>query len=64
MNSLTINTVCEVHTPNVLAISTVWNSSDSSDSFTFCEVCEQNIENFSFYDDDCGVRYSKWIVSK
>ena len=64
MTSLTINTVCDVHTPNVSAISTVWNNSDSSDSFTFCEVCEQNITRFSFYDDERGMIDSKWKVGK
>jgi len=64
MTSLTINTVCDVHTPNVSAISTVWNNSDSSDSFTFCEVCEQNITRFGFYDDERGMIHSKWKVGK
>lgn len=62
MNSLTI--VCDTHTPNVLAISTVWNNSDSSDSFTFCEMCEQNITRFSFYDDERGMINSNWKVGK
>lgn len=52
------------HTPNKEAISCVAHNADDADYYTFCEVCEQNIERFSFYDDDCGVRYSKWKVSK
>jgi hypothetical protein len=52
------------HTPNKSAISVIAHDFDSADYYTFCEVCEQNIEQFSFYDDDCGVRYSKWTVSK
>lgn len=62
MNSLTI--VCDTHTPHVPSISTVWNSSDSSDSFTFCEVCEQNITRFGFYDDERGMIHSNWKVGK
>jgi len=62
MNSLTI--VCDTHTPHVPAISTVWNNSDSSDSFTFCEVCEQNITRFGFYDDERGMIHSNWKVGK
>ena len=64
MTTLTINTVCVKHTPNKAAISVVAHNADDADYYTFCEVCEQNIEMFSFYDDDCGVRYSKWSVSK
>ena len=63
MNS-TIISVCDTHTPHVSAISTVWNNSDSSDSFTFCEVCEQNITRFAFYDDERGMIESPWKVGK
>ena len=63
MNSLQIE-VCKVHTPHVPAISVVAHNFDDADYFTFCEVCEQNITQFSFYDDDCGVRYSSWKVGK
>lgn len=51
------------HTPHKESISVVAHNADDADYYTFCEVCEQNIEMFSFYDDDCGVRYSKWKVS-
>ena len=40
------------------------HNADDADYYTFCEVCEQNIDRFSYYDDDCGVRYSKWSVTK
>ena len=63
MNSLN-TTVCDTHTPCLSAISTVWNSSDSSDSFTFCMDCEQNITQFSFYCDERGMVDSKWKVGK
>jgi predicted Fe-Mo cluster-binding NifX family protein len=63
MTTLTINTVCVSHTPNKSAISVIAHDFDSADYFTFCEVCEQNIESFSFYDDDRGTVYSKWKVS-
>jgi hypothetical protein len=68
MTTLTINnntnTCAKGHTPHKESISVIAHDFDSADYFTFCEVCEQNIESFSFYDDDCGVRYSKWSVSK
>jgi len=57
-------TQCVTHTPHVQSISTVWNSSDSSDSFTFCESCEQNITRFSFYCDERGMIDSNWKVGK
>jgi hypothetical protein len=62
MTTLTIQ--CEKHIPNKSAISVIAHDFDSADYFTFCEVCEQNIKSFSFYDEDCGVRYSKWTVGK
>jgi len=55
---------CEKHVPHKESISVIAHDFDSADYYTFCEVCEQNIESFSFYDDDCGTRYSKWSVSK
>jgi len=63
MTSLTINNTCVKHVPHVPSISVVAHNFDDADYYTFCEVCEQNIEQFSFYDDDCGVRYSNWKVS-
>jgi hypothetical protein len=64
MTTLTINTVCEKHIPNKSAISVVAHDFDSADYFTFCEVCEQNIKSFSFYDEDRGTVYSKWTLGK
>jgi hypothetical protein len=64
MTTLTINKECVKHIPNKSAISVIAHDFDSADYYTFCENCEQNIKSFSFYDDDCGVRYSKWIVGK
>jgi len=58
-----IDLCAKAHTPHKESISVVAHNADDADYYTFCEVCEQNIEMFSFYDDDCGVRYSKWKVS-
>ena len=46
-------TVCKEHTPNKSAISQV-----GDDQFTFCEVCEQNIERW--YDDTDDERLPMW----
>lgn len=64
VNMTTLTIKCEKHVPHVEAISVIAHDFDSAEYYTFCENCEQNIEQFSFYDDDCGVRYSKWKVSK
>jgi hypothetical protein len=50
------------HTPNRKAISIIAHNFDCSDYFTFCEVCEQNISAFSFYDEDRGDVLSKWSI--
>jgi hypothetical protein len=53
-------TKCVKHTPNKNAISSV-----NDDQFTFCEVCEQNIERW--YDDSDPERlpmWRDWVVSK
>ena len=66
MTTLTINTnktIClngKLHTPHRESISIVAHNGEDADLYTFCEVCESNITQFSFYDDDCGIRYSKW----
>ena len=60
MNSNVIITVCKSHVPNKSAISMV-----GDDQFTFCEVCENNIE--SWYNDTDPERlpmWSDWKVSK
>ena len=61
---ITLTKKCEKHIPNTSAISTIVHDFDSDSQFTFCETCEQNIERFSFYDDDRGSVYTKWTVSK
>ena len=64
MSTLTKNkTLClddKFHTPHKESISVVAHSFYDADYYTFCEVCEQNINSFSFYDDDRGTVYSKW----
>ena len=60
MTTLTINEVCKTHTPNKGAISSV-----NDDQFTFCEVCENNIERW--YDDTDPERlpmWSDWSITK
>ena len=64
LNTLTIGTVCQgvakEHTPNISAI-----SSHNDEQFTFCEMCEQNIERW--YDDSDDERlpmWREWKVSK
>lgn len=52
------------HTPNKQAISVVAYSFADADYFTFCEVCEQNISSSSFYDDDRGTVYTKWVIEQ
>lgn len=50
------------HTPNKQAISVIAYSFADGEAFTFCEVCEQNISQFSFYDEDRGIVYTKWEI--
>jgi hypothetical protein len=60
MTTLTINDVCKKHTPNKSAI-----SNHGDDQFTFCEVCENNIERW--YNDTDPERlpmWTEWKVSK
>ncbi len=52
----TLNKI-KLHKPNVQAISTI-----DDEQFTFCENCEQNIERFFYYDEDCGWRDTKWSI--
>jgi hypothetical protein len=63
MTTLTI-TKCDKHTPHMESVSTIVHDSEFVNKYTFCEGCEQNIECFSFYDDDRGIVWSKWSVSK
>ncbi len=63
MTSLTINEVCKSHTPNLSAISTTGFYGDTQ--YTFCEVCENNIERW--YNDTDPERlpmWTDWKVSK
>ena len=60
MTTLTINTVCKEHTPNISAISNV-----GDEQFTFCEMCENNIERFWLeFDGDRLDMWSKWTISR
>ena len=52
------------HTPNKQAISVIAYSFADGEAFTFCEVCEQNISQFSFYDEDRGIVYTKWEIEQ
>lgn len=60
MNSL-LTTVCDMHTPNMSAISTVCNMA-FDEQFTFCTECEQNIERWADIDNPFSP-WSKWKVS-
>ena len=53
MTTLTINETCKKHVPNKSAISNV-----NDEQFTFCEVCEQNIERW--YNDTDPERLPMW----
>ena len=64
MTTLTINKECVKHVPNKSAITTIAHNFDESEQFTFCESCENNIERSSFYDEDRGIYFTKWEVSK
>jgi hypothetical protein len=59
MITLINNTVCKEHTPNKSAISDVQDT-----QFTFCEMCENNIERY-YYDGDPErlPEWSDWKVS-
>jgi len=52
--------VCKLHTPFISAISDVADT-----QYTFCEVCENNIERY-YYDGDPDrlPEWSDWKVSK
>ena len=60
MNSNVIIQVCKSHVPNKSAISEIVDT-----QFTFCEMCENNIERW--YNDSDPERlpmWSNWAVSK
>ena len=56
---MTTLTMCKEHTPNKSAISDVADT-----QFTFCEMCENNIERY-YYDGDPErlPEWSDWKVS-
>jgi hypothetical protein len=57
---MTTLTTCKTHTPNLSAISNVNDS-----QFTFCEVCENNIDRFWItFDGDRLDDWSKWRITK
>jgi RNA polymerase-binding transcription factor DksA len=59
MTTLT-NTVCKEHTPHVSAISSI-----NDEQYTFCEVCENNIDRFWLeFDGDRLDMWSEWRVTK
>jgi hypothetical protein len=59
MTTLTINDVCKKHTPNKIA-----QSFHNDVCYTFCEVCENNIESFYIeHDSDRLSMWSEWKVS-
>lgn len=60
MTTLT-TTVCEMHTPQMSAISTVCGM-NFDEQFTFCTTCEQNIERWADIDNPFS-KWSKWKVS-
>ena len=64
MTTLTNTIKCDKHVPHIESISLVVHSFDDAVEYTFCENCEQNIDRFSFYDDDRGIVWSKWSVTK
>jgi hypothetical protein len=64
MNNTTTITCAKAHTPHMESVSTV---SDflSMVEYTFCEVCEQNIDRFYIDDDyDRLPFWTKWSVTK
>ena len=57
---MTTLTACKTHVPNISAISNVNDS-----QFTFCEVCENNIDRFwIIHDRDRLDDWSKWSITK
>ena len=53
--------VCDTHTPNMSAISTVCNMA-FDEQYTFCIECEQNIERWADIDNPYS-SWSKWKAS-
>ena len=60
MTTLTTNTVCKEHTPHLSAISSI-----NDEEYTFCEVCENNIDRFWLeFDGDRLDMWSEWRITK
>ena len=60
MTTLTLTKECVKHIPHIPAISMV-----NDDQFTFCEVCENNIERwYNDTDPDCLPSWTKWRITK
>ncbi len=60
MNSNVIIQVCKSHVPNKIA-----KSFHNDTCYTFCEICENNIESFYVeHDSDRLSMWSDWEVSK
>jgi hypothetical protein len=60
MTTLEKTIECLKHTPNESAI-----SSHQDAEYTFCEVCEQNIDRFWVFDDFDRLPFvTKWAVTK
>ena len=57
----TLNKI-KLHKPNVQAISIIGDFYDG-ELFSFCENCENNIEKYYWFDEDCGTRDSVWFIS-
>lgn len=58
MTTLTM-TMCFEHTPHISAISSVGDV-----EYTFCELCEMNIERFWVFDDYDRLPYAtEWEMS-
>ena len=54
------NTICKEHTPHLSAI-----SSHNDEQYTFCEVCENNIDRFWLeFDGDRLDMWSEWRITK
>jgi len=60
MTNLILTKECVTHTPNKNA-----KSFHNDTCYTFCEMCEQNIESFYMdFDSDRLSGWSDWKVSK
>ena len=57
---MTTLTICKEHTPHLSAISSI-----RDEEYTFCEVCENNIDRFWLeFDGDRLDMWSEWRITK